>query len=95
MDENHDATLGTLTNILVTIKTNVHVLQERTSIVKEQMDNIVERQTLILRKFGGKSESNPVEDLIKWKEATMKCLKKLTMAMLIHLITWSKILSRW
>ena len=50
MDENHDATLGTLTNILVTIKTNVHVLQERTRIVKEQMDKIVESQTLILRK---------------------------------------------
>ena len=50
MDENHDATLGKLTNILVTIKTNVHVLQERTSIVKEQMDKIVESQTLILRK---------------------------------------------
>src|SRR4051812_42299879 len=42
---------------------NLKALQEITRIVEAQLGKITESQTLILAKFAGKAEPNPVEDL--------------------------------
>ena len=41
----------------------MQALQERTRIVEAQLGKITESQTLILAKFAGKAEPNPVEEL--------------------------------
>ena len=54
--------LGKLSNQSVSLRNDVHALQERTKIVEAQLGKITESQTLILAKFAGKAEPNPVED---------------------------------
>ena len=61
--ENHDNMLGKLSNQSVSLRNDVQALQERTKIVEAQLGKITESQTLILAKFAGKAEPNPVEDL--------------------------------
>ena len=61
--ENHDAMLGKLSNQSVSLRNDVQPLQERTKTVEAQLGKITESQTLILAKFAGKAEPNPVEDL--------------------------------
>ena len=63
MVENHDNILGQLSQKVGTIRTDLQVLQERTKTVETQMAKIVESQTLILAKFAGKLEPNPVADM--------------------------------
>ena len=61
--ENHDNMLGKLSNQSVSLRNDVQSLQERTKTVEAQLGKITESQTLILAKFAGKVEPNPVEDL--------------------------------
>ena len=61
--ENHDNMLGKLSNQSVSLRNDVQALQERTKTVDAQLGKITESQTLILAKFAGKAEPNPVEDL--------------------------------
>ena len=61
--ENHDAMLGKLSNQVVSLRNDLQALQERTRIVEAQLGKITESQTLILAKFAGKAEPNPIEDL--------------------------------
>ena len=51
-----------LTQKVGTIRTDLQVLQERTKTVA-QTTKIAESQTLILAKFAGKPEPNPVADM--------------------------------
>ena len=55
--------LGKLSNQAVSLRNNLQALQERKRIVKAHLGKITESQTLILAKFSGKAEPNPVEDL--------------------------------
>jgi hypothetical protein len=55
--------LGNLSNQTVSLKNDVQVLQERTKTVETQLGKIAESQTIILARFAGKPEPNPVEDL--------------------------------
>src|SRR3954469_24482061 len=61
--ENHDAMLGKLSNQAVSLRNDLQSLQEITRIVEAYLGKITESQTLILAKFAGKAEPNPVEDL--------------------------------
>jgi hypothetical protein len=54
---------GKLSNQTVSLKNDVQVLQERTKTVETQLGKIAESQTIILARFTGKPEPNPVEDL--------------------------------
>lgn len=63
LTENHSTMLGNLSNQTVSLKNDVQVLQERTKTVEAQLGKIVESQTIILARFTGKPEPNPVEDL--------------------------------
>ena len=60
--ENHSTMLGNLSNQTVSLKNDVQVLQERTKTVETQLGKIAESQTIILARFAGKLEPNPVED---------------------------------
>ena len=55
--------VGNLSNQTVSLKNDVQVLQERTKTVEAQLGKIAESQTIILARFAGKPEPNPVEDL--------------------------------
>ena len=55
--------LGKLSNQSVSLRNDVQAFQERTKTVEAQLGKIIESQTLILAKFAGKAEPNPVEDL--------------------------------
>uniref|UniRef100_A0ACD5ULE6 Uncharacterized protein n=1 Tax=Avena sativa TaxID=4498 RepID=A0ACD5ULE6_AVESA len=57
------AMLGKLSNQAVSLRNDLQALQERTRIVEAQLGKITESQTLILAKFAGKAEPNPVEEL--------------------------------
>ena len=65
--ENHDAMLGKMSNQSVSLRNDVQALQERTETAEARLGKITESQTLILAKFIGKAEPNPVEDLKKIK----------------------------
>ena len=54
--------LGKLSNQVVSLRNDLQALQERTRIVEAHLGKITESQTLILAKFAGKAEPNPVED---------------------------------
>jgi hypothetical protein len=55
--------LGNLSNQTVALENDVQPLQERTKSVEVQLGKIAESQTVILARFAGKPEPNPVEDL--------------------------------
>ena len=55
--------LGKLSNQVVSLSNDLKDLEERTRIAEAQLGKITESQTLILAKFAGKAEPNPVEDL--------------------------------
>ena len=61
--ENHDDMLGKLSNQAISLRNDLQALQERTRIVEAQLGKLTESQTLILAKFAGKAEPNPIEDL--------------------------------
>ena len=61
--ENHDNMLGKLSNQSMSLRNDVQALQEITKTVEAQLGKIIESKTLILAKFAGKAEPNPVEDL--------------------------------
>ena len=61
--ENHDNMLGKLSNQSMSLRNDVQALQERTNTVEAQLGKITESHTLILAKYAGKAEPNPVEDL--------------------------------
>ena len=61
--ENHESSIGRLSNQAIAIRNDVRALQERTKTVEAHLGKVTESQTLILAKFAGKGESNPVEDL--------------------------------
>ena len=63
LTENKSTMLGILSNQAVSLKNDVKVLQERTKTVETQLGKIAESQTIILARFAGKPEPNPVEDL--------------------------------
>ena len=63
MTENHETILGQLSKQVVTMKTEVNDLQDRTRIVETKLGKIANSQGLILAKFAGKPEPNPVADL--------------------------------
>jgi hypothetical protein len=60
---NHDEIIGKLSNQATSMRSDMQDLQERTKTVEAQLGKIAESQTLILAKFAGKTEPNPVEDL--------------------------------
>ena len=70
MAENHDVAIGQLTKQLVVLKSDIHDLQEITKTVQVQLGKIDESQTLILTKFEGKPEPNPVVDLKMTRSST-------------------------
>jgi hypothetical protein len=55
--------LGNLSNQVVSLKNNVHVLQERTKTVEVQLGKLAESQTIMLAIFAGKPKPNSIEDL--------------------------------
>ena len=55
--------LGKLSNKVVSLRNDLQALQERTRIFEVQLSKITESQNLILAKFVGKAEPNPVEDI--------------------------------
>uniref|UniRef100_A0ACD5UN64 Uncharacterized protein n=1 Tax=Avena sativa TaxID=4498 RepID=A0ACD5UN64_AVESA len=61
--ENHKSSIGKLSNQTIAIRNDVQDLQERTKTVDARLGKVVESQALILAKFAGKPEPNPVEDL--------------------------------
>ena len=63
LTENHSTMLGNLSNQTVSLKNDVQVLQERTKTVEAQLGKIDESQTIIVARFAGKPEPNPIEDL--------------------------------
>ena len=60
---NHDEIIGKLSNQAVSLRNDMQALQDRTKTVEAQLGKIAESQTLILAKFAGKPEPNPVADL--------------------------------
>ena len=52
-----------LSNQVVSLRNDMQALQDRTKTVEAQLGKIAESQTLILAKFAGKPEPNPVADL--------------------------------
>ena len=60
---NHDEIIGKLSNQAVSLRNDMQDLQDRTKTVEAQLGKIADSQTLILAKFAGKPEPNPVEDL--------------------------------
>ena len=60
---NHDEIIGKLSNKATSMRSDMQDLQERTKTMEAQLEKIAESQTLILAKFAGKPEPNPVEDL--------------------------------
>jgi hypothetical protein len=63
LTENHSIMLGNLSNQVVSLKNNVHVLQERTKTVEVQLGKLAESQTIMLAIFAGKPKPNSIEDL--------------------------------
>jgi hypothetical protein len=63
LTENHITMLGNLSNQTVSLKNDVQDLHERTKTVKARLGEIAQSQTIILARFVGKPEPNPVEDL--------------------------------
>jgi hypothetical protein len=61
--ENHDTLIAKLSKQVVSMKSDMQDLQERTKTVEAQLVKIAESQTLILARFVGKPEPNPVEEL--------------------------------
>ena len=61
--KNHDNLLGQLTSKIVGLTNDVQILDGRTKSMEAQVAKIAESQTLILAKFAGKPEPNPVEDV--------------------------------
>jgi hypothetical protein len=59
--ENHDTLIAKLSNQVVSMKSDMQDLQERTKTVEAQLGKIAESQTLILARFA--HEPNPVEEL--------------------------------
>ena len=70
MTENHETSIGKLSKQVVVMKTDIHELQDRTKTVEAQLGKIAESQTLILAKFAGKPEPNPVADLKMVRSST-------------------------
>ena len=70
MTENHDVVIGQLTKQVVVMKSDIHDLQERTKTVEVQLGKIAESQTLILAKFAGKPEPNPIADVKMMRGST-------------------------
>ena len=52
-----------LSNQVVSLRNDMQDLQDRTKTVEAQLGKIAESQTLILAKFAGKTEPNPVADM--------------------------------
>ena len=61
--KNHDNLLGQLTSKIAGLTNDVQALDGRTKSMEAQVAKIAENQTLILAKFAGKLEPNPVEDV--------------------------------
>ena len=61
--KNHDNLLGQLTGKIAGLTNDVQALDGRTKSMEAQVAKIAESQTLILAKFAGKPEPNPVEDV--------------------------------
>jgi hypothetical protein len=61
--ENHDNLIAKLSNQVMSMKNDVHDLQERTKTLEAQLGKIAKGQTLILAIFAGKPEPNQVEEL--------------------------------
>ena len=63
MLKNHDNLLGQLTGKVVGLTNDVQILEARSKNMEAQVAKIAESQTLILAKFAGKPEPNPVEEV--------------------------------
>ena len=74
MVENHDNILGQLTQKVSTMRTDMQGLQERTKTTDLEMAKTAESRNLILAKFAGKPERNPVADLKMVREVPMKMI---------------------
>ena len=61
--KNHDNLLGQLTSKVVGLTKDVQILEARSKNMEAQVAKIAESQTLILAKFVGKSEPNPIEEV--------------------------------
>ena len=61
--KNHDNLLGQLTSKVAGLTNDVEILEGRSKNMEAQVAKIAETQTLILAKFAGKLEPNPVEDV--------------------------------
>ena len=83
---NHDEIIGKLSNQAGSLGNDIQALQDRTKTVEAQLGKIVESQTLILAKFAGKTEPNPVADM-KMMRIEDEDSKSWTTAMLLLLST--------
>ena len=61
--KNHDNLLGQLTSMVVGLTNDVQIFEARSKNMEAQVAKIAESQTLILAKFAGKPEPNPVEEV--------------------------------
>jgi hypothetical protein len=75
--ENCDNINNKWCNQSINIEQDVHALQERTKAVETQLGKIVESQTLIVARFTGKPELDPVEELKMMRIAENKELEEL------------------
>ena len=73
--KNHDNLLGQLTSKIVGLTNDVQILEGRSNNMEAQVAKIAESQTLILAKFAGKPEPNPVEDvkMVRSNEESAMC----------------------
>ena len=84
---NHDEIIGKLSNQATSMRSDMQDLQERTKTVEAQLEKIVESQTLILAKFAGKTEPNPVEDLKMMRVEDDEELEELDYIAMLHLLS--------